>query len=58
MDWFTSDNSEYGTYAITFTAVGPDGATASVSYSLDVKRQCLDALFFIKVQQFPSYIPY
>lgn len=54
LDWQTADESLYGTYEITFTATGIDFVQESVSYLLDIKRQCLDANMQIKIFTVPS----
>lgn len=58
MNWFTSDNAEYGSYVITIKATGLDNVTAEISWTLTMKRQCLDANFILKLTAWPSFIPY
>lgn len=58
MNWFTSENAEYGSYVITIKATGLDNVTAQISWTLTMKRQCLDANFILKLTAWPSFVPY
>ena len=41
LQWETADNIDQGQYLVEIVAEGPDGVTASVSYTLTIKASCL-----------------
>lgn len=58
VNWYTTDESQFGIYMITLAATGPEAITAELTYQLIVKRPCIDAVLQIQTGAITEHSDY